>query len=160
MLGRVVRETAASGASRVANICRKISLCLPQIPSAAGDGRVVQAANQNVRAALRREQWTSTRNRRRDLANKGSLVLSGSENRHTCFWIGIAASTVKFRLRAARSGGEARQLVVWQPRLRLPKAARAAVPVCPWPVRGASWIRDTTRQLNTHNLGSCEVRYP
>jgi hypothetical protein len=37
---------------------------------------------------------------------------------------------------------------------------RAAVPVCPWPVRGASWIRDTTRQLNTHNLGSCEVHYP
>ena len=30
----------------------------------------------------------------------------------------------------------------------------------PSPGIGASWSGDTTRQLNTHNLGSCEVHYP
>ena len=37
-----------------ATVGRGYSLCLPQIPSAAGGGRRVPAANQNVRAALRR----------------------------------------------------------------------------------------------------------
>jgi hypothetical protein len=72
------------------------------------------------------------------------LVVSGSENCTTCPGVGIAVRTATFRLRVARSGGEVRQLAVWQPQLRVPPGARAAVPVCPWPVRGASWIRDNT----------------
>jgi hypothetical protein len=72
------------------------------------------------------------------------LVVSGSENWNTFPGVGIAARTATFRLRGARSGDEVRQLAVWQRRLRVPAAARAGVPVCPWPVRGASWIRDNT----------------
>ena len=59
-------------------------------------------------------------------------------------WMGIAARTAAFRLRGVRSGGEDRQLAVSQSQRRVPAGARAAVPVCPWPVRGASWIRDNT----------------
>jgi len=51
-------------------------------------------------------------------------------------------SPAKFRLRAAGTGAEDRQLGVWQRRVRAPAGARAAVPACPWPARGASWIRD------------------
>jgi len=72
------------------------------------------------------------------------LVVSGSEKWNTCPRVGIAARIATFRLRVARSGGEVRQLAVWQSRLRVPVGAQAVVPVCPWPVRGASWIRDKT----------------
>jgi hypothetical protein len=64
-------------------------------------------------------------------ANKGGLVLSGSENRQTCSRVGIVARTATLRLRVARSGDEVRQLAVWQPRLPVPEAARAGIPVCP-----------------------------
>src|SRR5260370_27317106 len=77
------------------------------------------------------------------IANKG--VLSCRKARiGTPVPRGIAARTATFRLRVARSGDEVRQLAVWQPRLRVPQAAQAAVPEGPWPVRGASWIRDNT----------------
>src|SRR5260370_4945562 len=72
------------------------------------------------------------------------LVVSGSENWNTCPRVGIAARIATFRLRVARSGDPVRQLAVWQRRLRVPAGARAAVPVCLWPARGASCIRDNT----------------
>ena len=53
----------------------------------------------------------------------------------------------EFRLRVARSGGEVRQLVVWQLRRRVLAGARVADPAGPWPVRGASWIRDNTPKM-------------
>ena len=69
-------------------------LCLPQIPSAAGGGRRVPAANQmfgpRFAGAMEEHEKSTLR-----LANKGSLVLSGSENRHTCFWIGIARGLLR-----------------------------------------------------------------
>src|SRR3954471_9740435 len=43
-----------------------------------------------------------------------SLVVSGSEKWNTCPGVRIAARTATFRLRGARSGGEVRQLAVWQ----------------------------------------------
>jgi hypothetical protein len=63
-------------------------------------------------------------------------------------------------VRAARTDGEVRQLGVLKPRLRVPASARAVVPACPWPARDASGIRDTTPQLNTHNIESREIHYP
>jgi hypothetical protein len=63
------------------------------------------------------------------------LVVSGSEKWNTCPRVGIAARIVTLTLRVACTGGEVRQLAVWQPRLPVPAGARAAVPVCllPWP---------------------------
>jgi hypothetical protein len=56
----------------------------------------------------------------------------------------IVARTATFRLRAARTGGEDRQLALSLPRVPVPAGVRAAVPACPWPARGAPWIRDNT----------------
>ena len=75
---------------------------------------------------------------------QGCLVVSGSENWNTYPRVAITARTATFRLRVARSGDGVRQLAVRQRRLRVSAGARAAVPVCPWPVTGASWIRDNT----------------
>src|SRR6266496_8889 len=88
-----------------------------------------------------REESRSTRSPRGDLRPKESCRVGKRELEHL---FGIAARTATFRLRVARSGGEVRQLAVWQPRPRVPAGARAAVPVCPSPVTGASWIRDNT----------------
>jgi hypothetical protein len=85
------------------------------------------------------------------------LVVWGRENWNTCPGVGIAARTATFRLRVARSGDEVRQLAVWQQRLRVPAVARAAVPVCPWPVRGASWLRDN-RPGRTSRVGKGKPR--
>ncbi len=77
-------------------------------------------------------------------ANKTESRPVAIANRHTRPWAGIAAWIATFRLRVARSGGEVRQLAVWRLRRRVLAGARAAAPVCPWPVRGASWIGDNT----------------
>ena len=77
------------------------------------------------------------------LAIERGRVVSNSESWHSSPWVGIGRAA-RFRLRAARTGGEDRQLVVSRRRLRVPADARAAVPACPWLARGASWIRDNT----------------
>src|SRR5262249_30900774 len=93
----------------------------------------------SVRATLRREQW---RNPRCDWRTKEPC--SVGQQRESAHLSLDTVSTPELRLRVAHSGGEDRQLAVWQPRPRVPEAARAAVPVCPLPARGASWIRDNT----------------
>src|SRR5262245_60207028 len=92
----------------------------------------------SVRATLCREQW---RDPRCDWRTKGALFHRSRESAHFSLDTG---STAELRLRVARSGGEDRQLAVWLQRLRVPEAVRAADSVCPWPARGASWIRDST----------------
>src|SRR5216684_5910537 len=70
------------------------------------------------------------------------VMLYRPERIGTAFLRRIAARTPTFRPRAARTGDEGRQLAVSLPRVPVPAGARAAVPACPWPARGALWIRD------------------
>jgi hypothetical protein len=55
---------------------------------------------------------------------------AGRRRGRTCLREGLGWSLTKFRLRAARTGGEGRQPAVWQRQLPVPPAARAAVPAC------------------------------
>ena len=87
----------------------------------------------------------STRNPRPRLVNRKMPSPVGRRDRHTRAWIGIASRTTTFRLRAAHSGGEDHQPAEWQRPLRTPAVARIAVPADPWPEKGASWMRDSTR---------------
>ena len=59
----------------------------------------------------------------------------------------------------ARSGGAVRRLAVWHDGTQFRRSAQAAGLACPWPARDASWIRDTTPQLNTHSNESREIHY-
>ena len=52
-------------------------------------------------------------------------VPAGDNVEHKFPGIGIAAGIARFRWRAARTGGEDRQLAVSQPRVRVPVAAQA-----------------------------------
>ena len=63
---------------------------------------------------------------------------------------GLGWSLTKFRLCTARSGGEDRQLAEAQRFVPVPAVARAAEPACPWPARGASWIRDNTPRMTSY----------
>src|SRR5215472_13152709 len=56
---------------------------------------------------------------------------------------------LRFRLRAARSGGEDRLHAGSQPLVQVPADARAAVPARLYPARDASAIRDNTLALGT-----------
>jgi hypothetical protein len=73
------------------------------------------------------------------VAHKRSILPSDIVSRQAVLGIGIPEPTSQFRLRAARSGGEVRQLAVWQLRHRVLASARAAVPAGPWPATGATW---------------------
>ena len=116
-------------------------LCLSEIPSEAG----VWPANSGCCSSHASSGATEKREKSTlRSANKTESRPVGIENRQTRPWAGIAAWIATFRPRVARSGGEVRQLVVWQLRRRVLAGARVADPAGPWPVRGASWIRDNT----------------
>jgi hypothetical protein len=75
--------------------------------------------------------------------------------------IGFPGTTARFRLHIARSGGEDHQLAVRQLWLRVPAGAQASVPAHPWPARGVSWIRDSTRYFTRYRWFSrCLVPSP
>ena len=54
---------------------------------------------------------------------------------------GTRMGPTKFRLRAARTGGEAPQPAEWQRCVPVRPAEPVAVPACPWPARGVSCKR-------------------
>ena len=117
-----------------------MTLCLSQILSAAG----TLTCKPDVRSRYSREANGQAPEIHREIGNQEQVLpVPGNQNRHRSS-IGIVARTVTFRLRAARSGGEARQLEESQRRRRVLASAQAEVPARPWPARGASWIRDNT----------------
>ena len=126
--------------SKLAEYIEEYTLCLSQILSAAG----TLTCKPDVRSRYSPEANGQAPEIHRGIGNQEQVLpVPGNQNRHRSS-IGIVARTVTFRRRAARSGGEARQLAVSQRRRRVLASAQAEVPARPWPARGASWIRDNT----------------
>src|SRR5690349_16296068 len=90
-------------------------LCLSQILSAAG----TLTGKPDVRSQYSREANGQAPEIHRGIGNREQVLpVSGNQNRHRSS-IGIVARSVTFGRRAARSGGEARQLEGSQPRRRV-----------------------------------------
>jgi hypothetical protein len=124
-------------------VIRVFFLCIPQIRSGVGS-RHVSPQTGYFDPRFGRRNWTGTRIPRARLAT-GTRSRSCRANKHRhASKVGIGAKTATFKLRAARSGGEARQLEELQRWRRDPPSAQADVPARPWPARGESWIRDNT----------------
>src|SRR5260370_16754200 len=99
-----------------------------------------KATNQKFDPDFDRNKWKNTRNPPVRLVNQQEVIARAGQPESTRSSAGIAARTVSFKLRVARSGGEDRRLAVWQRRLQVPPGTRDAVPVRPWPARGPSRI--------------------
>src|SRR5689334_18469637 len=113
---------------------------MPQIRSPAGS-RHVTPQTRYFDLRLGRSNWAGTRIPPVRLA-EFSLVPGKQASERSI--VGIGARTATFKLRAARSGGEARQLEEWKLCRLDPPSAQAEVPARPWPARGESWTRDNT----------------
>ena len=110
-----------------------------------------KARNQILRSACRVEANEQGREIHVEIGNQEEVAISGqgkTESAGSKSW--NCARTAAIRLRVARSGGEARQLEVWQLWRRVRASVRAAVPAGPWQATDGFWIRDSTPGRTSH----------